>query len=679
MTKSITAAAVLSGVAGLALAQPTVDGVYDPGTESAFYSDILWTNEIPTGFGDNIAGLFEGGDFGNPGDVVKGVEICIPLADLGLTGNETIEIAGWINSGDRTFMSNQIIGDLPIDTTNIGGSPDFTAAPFDTTTQHIVVDLSTAGTTAPTIDGDRTGDAYTNYFLQGNFTGFGDEDDGTIDGSGPGSGGSEIDGIYAIVQGGNLYLMVTGNLENNGNGLDIYIDTGAGGDNELDAGSTGDGAFVVDGQAGTVFDSAFDADFLVSVSAIDADEDELTPVVPVLYAGPIDGSIDLVATTTGYGTTGTGSGFSVHVDNSNTEGVIGTQSQATPVSPDANWAYGSELNNVRAMVDETNNKLYVFIAGNLEKNFNKLNLFFDCIAGQGQNTLRDDNVDIAFNNLNNVMGGITFDTGFEPDYWMDINTGVDGGSGELINFTDAATLRTDGALIDPTFLVVLDYGAFFGGSITDSVGTPVAMPRELMDFSGPRVDIQDGTLGALFTEYGPRLTQIDPQNPTAALIQTAIDNSNVAGVTGADASGAASVNTGIEICIDLDELGWDGSSDILMAGWIANDPFSFLSNQVFGELPAGQANLGEVDSDEDGMADLDFNTIAGDQFINLSAPPVVPCPGDFNGDGTTSFPDVGLFLAAFAAGDPAADFNGDGSTSFPDVGLFLAAFAAGCP
>jgi len=57
----------------------------------------------------------------------------------------------------------------------------------------------------------------------------------------------------------------------------------------------------------------------------------------------------------------------------------------------------------------------------------------------------------------------------------------------------------------------------------------------------------------------------------------------------------------------------------------------------------------------------------------------VPCPADFNGDGTTSFPDVGLFLAAFSTGDPAADFNGDGSTSFPDVGLFLAAFSAGCP
>jgi len=55
------------------------------------------------------------------------------------------------------------------------------------------------------------------------------------------------------------------------------------------------------------------------------------------------------------------------------------------------------------------------------------------------------------------------------------------------------------------------------------------------------------------------------------------------------------------------------------------------------------------------------------------------CAADFNGDGVASFPDVGLFLAAFAAGDPSADLTGDGSVTFPDVGAFLAAFTAGCP
>jgi len=55
------------------------------------------------------------------------------------------------------------------------------------------------------------------------------------------------------------------------------------------------------------------------------------------------------------------------------------------------------------------------------------------------------------------------------------------------------------------------------------------------------------------------------------------------------------------------------------------------------------------------------------------------CAADINGDGVASFPDVGAFLGAFAAGDPIADFTGDGVVSFPDVGAFLAAFSGGCP
>jgi len=72
----------------------------------------------------------------------------------------------------------------------------------------------------------------------------------------------------------------------------------------------------------------------------------------------------------------------------------------------------------------------------------------------------------------------------------------------------------------------------------------------------------------------------------------------------------------------------------------------------------------------------DHRPVIGDFIF---AAPEVDCDADFNGDGTASFPDVGLYLSAFSTGDPAADFNGDGINSFPDVGLYLAAFAAGCP
>ncbi|MFK7760154.1 MAG: GC-type dockerin domain-anchored protein [Phycisphaerales bacterium] len=667
-------ALAITACAGAAIAQPTIDGIFDEGTEGTFYSDVIWVQNNATGFGDNSAGLFQGGDFGNPEVVSTGIEIAIPLADLGLTGTETIRLAGWVNSGDRSFKSNQIIGDLPIDTLNLGGPQDFNDAPFDATTQHIEVDLSTISPFGPTVDGSIGADAWSQVFLQGNFTGFGDETDGTVDGSGPNGGGSEIDGIYMAKDATNLYIFVAGNLENNGNAIDLYIDTGAGGDSTLGSG-LGDGGFVVSGQAGLTFDSGFDADYVFSVDAWNDDEDDgTTPNVPRAFFGPIGSDIDDLGSLAGYGAANAGSlsgGVQMGIDNSNIEGVIGSQSESTPVSPDANWAYGSELNNVRTFIDVPNNSLYVFIAGNMENNFNKLNLFFDVQAG-GQNVLLDTNVDISFNGLNG-MSGITFDSGFEPDYWINVNNGVDGGSGDLNNFADAATLRTNGVNIDPDFGVITDYGSFFGGEVD---ATPV------IDFSGPRVDIQDGAAASLFSNYAPRLLAVDPFNPIDGLIQISIDNSNVDGVTGdaADSAAASAVNTGIELRLDLDEIGWDGSQDILMGGWISNDGFSFISNQVLGGIPDGSGNVGERDSDGDGTNDLDYNTIAGNQFINLSNPDVgTPCPADLTGEGDLNFLDVSAFLAAFGMQDPSADFTGEGSFNFLDVSAFLAAFAAGCP
>jgi hypothetical protein len=267
------------------------------------------------------------------------------------------------------------------------------------------------------------------------------------------------------------------------------------------------------------------------------------------------------------------------------------------------------------------------------------------------------------------MSGITFDSGFEADYWIDFNQGVDGGSGALQRFTDAATMRTEGALIDPFFGVIVDYGSFDGGAIADFPQIP---------FAGPRIDIQDGALGSLFANYGPRLSQLDPMNPIDGLIQFAINNSNVAGVTVDSTTGAAAVNTGLEMCIDLDELGWDGSQDILMAGWIANSGFDFLSNQVLGGLPSAD-QVGPRDADGDGVNDLDFNSIDGDQFVNLFNPVVPSCPADLNGDGMLNFFDVSAFLQAYNAMNPVADFNGDGMFNFFDVSAFLQAYNAGCP
>jgi hypothetical protein len=663
--------AMIAAIAGMAIAQPTVDGVYDPGTEGSLYTDLIWVNSVPTGFGDNQTGDQLGGDAGNPEAVTTGTEIRIPLAALGNPG--AISIAGWVISGDRTFLSNQIIhdGSLPIDTGNIGGAPiDWAGDVRFPGDEFVGINSFNAGT--PVVDGTLDAAYGAAVFTQTNYTGFGDNGDATDQGG----GGSEIDGLYVASDGTDLYIFIAGNIEANGNAVDLYIDTDFGktGASSLGSGS-GVGAFIIDAQSGMTFDSGFAPNYVLSIDSEFVDPDRF----PRAHFGAFSGNnaqVDLLGSIGGYGAANAGSltggdagiAASMATDNSNIEGVGGSPTDPTPAAPDAQWAYGSELDNARVFIDIPNNKLYLFVAGNIQVNYNKFLLFFDVQPG-GQNVLLDNNVDISFNNLNG-MSNITFDSGFEPDYWLNINNGVDGGTGNLLRFTDAATLRTNGANIDPFFGVITDYGSFDGGDVALFPFIP---------FDGPRIDIQDGSLGSLFANYGPRLSAVDPLSPISNLINIGVNNSNVAGVTDSSASGAASVNTGFEICIDLDELGWDGVQDILVSGWIVNDAFNFLSNQVIGGIP-GPDNIGLRDADEDGVNDLDFNTIAGDQFLNLTNPTIVDtCAADITGDGSLNFFDISAFLSLFSAMDPQADFTGDGSFNFFDISAFLSAFSAGCP
>jgi hypothetical protein len=58
----------------------------------------------------------------------------------------------------------------------------------------------------------------------------------------------------------------------------------------------------------------------------------------------------------------------------------------------------------------------------------------------------------------------------------------------------------------------------------------------------------------------------------------------------------------------------------------------------------------------------------------------VPCPADFNGNGTTDVADIFAFLIAWFAGSPSADFNGSGGApTVADIFVFLTAWFAGCP
>lgn len=228
------------------------------------------------------------------------------------------------------------------------------------------------------------------------------------------------------------------------------------------------------------------------------------------------------------------------------------------------YANGSELDAAYAYISGGN--LHLLIAGNLESNFNKLELFFDTIAG-GQNRLRGDNPNVDFDGLNRMGddgsgNGLTFDAGFEADFWISVT----GGGGPYQLYANYAELLT------------------FGGGAGYFMGQTGA--------GGP------GTLTGGTNPFG---------------IMATIDNSNTAGVTaGTGPDSGAGVLTGMEFLIPLAAIG-NPTGPFKVSAMINGGGHDFLSNQVLGGIGGG-SNLGDPRW-------VNFKNIAGDQCFTVVPEP----------------------------------------------------------
>jgi hypothetical protein len=218
-------------------------------------------------------------------------------------------------------------------------------------------------------------------------------------------------------------------------------------------------------------------------------------------------------------------------------------------------ADGSELDAFYAVGEDS--VLYLFLAGNLQSDFSRLELFFDTKNG-GQNVLRFDNSNVDGNALN-TMAGLTFDAGFEPDFWI----GMGGGGAPYHLDVHWAELPTGGG----------GQGAYMGqtGAASDGVLTGSgANPGDL---------------------------------------RATIDNRNTAGVNGGCAfSISGIVDTGIELRLRLPLIGYAGAGDIKVCAFVNRTDHAFLSNQMLGPLPHGNCNLGAP-------AGVNLATITGDQVV----------------------------------------------------------------
>lgn len=232
----------------------------------------------------------------------------------------------------------------------------------------------------------------------------------------------------------------------------------------------------------------------------------------------------------------------------------------------------SELDAAHAVIED--GKLFLMLSGNLEANFNKLNLFLDSTPG-GQNTI-DVNNNPNNDNWAQKHGGMTFDAGFAPDYLLILRHGNGG-----------TQFDVDWAMI--------------GGTADD----------------GGRVGTFDGT-----AETGTFSTDI---NGRVIDMQVAIDNSNVAGIAGgsgaADQGAALAVFSGIELSIDLDDIGSPAGA-IAISAMVNGSNHDFLSNQFLGGLLPDQGNLGGDGAGNftGDLSQIDLNNFAGDQFFVVPEP-----------------------------------------------------------
>ncbi len=197
--------------------------------------------------------------------------------------------------------------------------------------------LSVTVLAQPVVDGSADDPLYgPPIAVQNTQTNFGDSDLGQPDVA----NGSEIDQLFATIYDGTLYLVLAGNMQSNGNKLEIFFDTRAGGQNQLlyenpGAENVGIRRMSADTPAnenGLKFTSGFEADFWVSVAVfgdpteifVDYAEiyvDEMNPGVKYFVGGG-----QTVCATDGGVLTGGDDGAPVMratADNRNTLGVDG--------------------------------------------------------------------------------------------------------------------------------------------------------------------------------------------------------------------------------------------------------------------------------------------------------------------------------------------------------------------
>ena len=192
----------------------------------------------------------------------------------------------------------------------------------------VIGGLATAARAQVTVDGIlNNSEGYGNPLaIQTINTGFGDN---STDASGNSSGGSETDAVYGVVTNGYLYLFIAGNVQANGNNINVFIADGqAGGQHVLEIG----GSPAEAAMNGSTFGPGFDPNLMFTFTVTSTNNTVNLSINQAVLSGS-SGTESHLGNVTLSGGSGNnqnlgGSGIALGFDNVNTAGVNGNSGTA---------------------------------------------------------------------------------------------------------------------------------------------------------------------------------------------------------------------------------------------------------------------------------------------------------------------------------------------------------------
>lgn len=516
--------------------------------------------------------------------------------NLELNGNAFVVLFDTIPGGETTLAGN------PAPPNSIGGNPDNQAgepglngAVLDSCMQaDFALSVATFG------DGSYVAELTDLQANTSRLLGFQNMNSNSGVLRAPGNNaGSELNQLYLQNNSDTLFVGMTGNLEGNGNAIVILIETAGTGPNPIStAGSTGWPTPIAgtaptpgnNGLNGDTLPAGFNPDWAIVVQRTG---NAFQPAKLVNLNNTGSAPMDLPYVTNGVLTPNT-----YAANNDNTLGVNGDSGDVTQadLAPSATTGYQFSIS---------------------------LNTLGISTPASSSTTI----------------GLVAFVTG-NTGYWSNQALPPVSGSNIANLSTAGDPINTDGILNILTHQLAgaggyTTPGRYDGTQMNTQLGTPVATQTNHTGF---------GNQG------------VDPRYSNDNCVMVAFNNANSAGVTGCqsigspceclggDTSGAAIVDTGMEVDIALADLGLPpvpeiGGPTIRVLALLTGGT-GFASNQFLPGLGGEYCNLGFGPN-------INLAAIPGDQCLAHTLEYAVPCgahPADINGDGLVNMDDVADFV-----------------------------------